>query len=312
MGRDEPARQADLFAVPTTVPKITPIKRRILDAAVEIMDDQAPLERVDYMHAALCQVGIPRRAVGARVFERQSGAISLRLEAGSLYRRGQWVEQQLPYGAKPRLVLLHICGEAVRMRSRRVDVGGSMRAFLRTLGIDTSGGAKGGYTAFRKQMEALAACRLSLGQHFNDHDITINTMPISRFDAWSPAADDEQRGWPGYMELSQDFFDSLSDRAVPLDHTAIAALKHSALALDIYTWLAHRLRRVGNPAGTRLSWTNLREQFGQEYADAKNFKREFRAALTQVLVVYPDARVETITGGLLLRESPPPIASRLR
>jgi hypothetical protein len=94
---------------------------------------------------------------------------------------------------------------------------------------------------------------------------------------------------------------------VPLDYRALAALKHSALALDIYTWLAHRLCRINEANGVMLSWHNLREQFGQEYSDPKDFKREFRDVLRQVLVVYPSARIEEVGGGIHLRESPPPI-----
>lgn len=56
-----------------------------------------------------------------------------------------------------------------------------------------------------------------------------------------------------------------------------------------------------------LSWRNLHEQFGQEYVNPRDFKKKFRAALSQVKAVYPDARVERAPGGILLRESRPPL-----
>ena len=40
----------------------------------------------------------------------------------------------------------------------------------------------------------------------------------------------------------------------------------------------------------------------------RSFKRAFKTALKQVLVVYPEARVELISGGLRLYRSPPPVA----
>jgi len=95
--------------------------------------------------------------------------------------------------------------------------------------------------------------------------------------------------------------------AVPLDSRALAALKHSALALDIYTWLAHRLCRINKIEGVKVSWGNLKEQFGQEYGSSRDFKKEFRQALLQVHAVYPDARIEDFPGGLTLLASPPPI-----
>ena len=48
--------------------------------------------------------------------------------------------------------------------------------------------------------------------------------------------------WPGVMELSTDFFNTLQNHAVPLDHTALAALKHSALALDLVSPVAASCR----------------------------------------------------------------------
>jgi hypothetical protein len=37
------------------------------------------------------------------------------------------------------------------------------------------------------------------------------------------------------------------------------------------------------------------------------FKKEFRQAIRPALAVYPDARVEEVAGGILLRPSQPPM-----
>ena len=108
------------------------------------------------------------------------------------------------------------------------------------------------------------------------------------------------------LELSQEFYDTVTNHAVPLDYRALAGLHHSALALDIYTWLAHRLWRVSRAQGVKVSRGNLHEQFGQEYASPNNFRREFAACLRQVLAVYPQARVREGIGGLMLLPSRPP------
>jgi hypothetical protein len=283
-----------------------PTVRRVMDAAAAITQD--PPERADFLHAVLCQVGMPRKRTEGRTFERRSGSASMLLEAGRIWQRGSWKEQPLPYGTKPRLVMVHISGEAVRRQSRQVEIGESMRDFLTRLGIDTSGGAHGGYTMFKRQMEALAACRLSLGMSVASRDVTINTQPISRFEAWFQHDGAQQALWPGVLELSPEFFDTLVHHAVPLDHRALGALKHSALALDVYSWLAHRLCRVRKVDGVKVSWANLKEQFGQEYADPKDFKKKLRIALRQVLAVYPDAKVESAIGGIVLKPSLPPVA----
>lgn len=279
--------------------------RKLIDAGCQIADE--PPDRADFLHTVMCQVGLPRRRTEARTFGRQSGFVNILLEAGQLWNGVRWVEQPLPYGATPRLVMVHVSSEAIRTRSRSVEIGDSMRQFLTRLGMQTSGGPRGGYTALKRQMEALAACKLTLGMTREGRAVTLDAKPIKRFEAWLQHDGSQRTLWPGVLELSPDFYDTLAEHAVPLDYRALSALKHSALALDIYTWLAHRLCRVAKPAGVKLSWHNLRNQFGQEYASPKNFKQEFRHALRQVRVVYPDARIDEVIGGLILYPSRPPV-----
>ena len=271
---------------------------------------QEPPDRLQFSHTVLCQVGIPRKQTPERRYERSNGNLSLLVEAGSLWNGLSWTDQPLPYGAIPRLVMVHISTEAVRTKSRVIDVGESMRQFLTQLGLQPSGGRRGGYTALRKQLQALAACRMTLGMTDGDRVSTIDAKPIKRFDAWllNGLHDGSQRTlWPGELELSEDFFDTLTRHAVPLDFRALGALKHSALALDIYTWLAHRLPRVTDARGTKVSWSNLKEQFGQDYGRSKDFKKTFRNALRQVCTVYPDARLRDAPGGLILQPSRCPV-----
>jgi hypothetical protein len=211
------------------------------------------------------------------------------------------------YGTTPRLVMVHLNSEAIRTQSRRVEIGDSTKQFLTALGMQPTGGERGGYTVFRKQMEALAACRLTIGMQTQGKVVTVDAKPIKRFEAWLQHDGSQATLWPGVLELSQDFYETLATHAVPLDYRAISALKHSALALDIYTWLAHRLCRIDKPQGVKLSWANIRDQFGQEYHASRDFKREFRDVLKQVCTVYPDARIESVPGGLILKPSPPPI-----
>ena len=275
---------------------------------------QEPPDRLQFSHTVLCQVGLPRKHTAERRYERTNGNRSLLVEAGSLWNGLQWTDQPLPYGAIPRLVLVHISTEAVRIRSRVIDMGDSMREFLLQLGLQPTGGARGGYTALRKQMQALAACRMTLGMTDGAKATTIDAKPIKRFDAWTfnGHQDGSQRTlWPGELELSEDFYDTLVQHAVPLDYRALAALKHSALALDIYTWLAHRLPRVSSPLGTKVSWANLKDQFGQDYGRSKDFKKQFRHALRQVCTVYMDARLRDFPGGLVLLPSRSPIPRTL-
>ncbi len=295
-----------LLGVNEIIPSLTPRQRRLLDAGNRIASE--PPDRSDFLHTVMCQVGLPRSFTESKTFERRNGHISILLEAGKLYNGKDWVQQPLPYGSTPRLVMVHVSSEAIRTKNRNVEIGDSMREFLTKLGLSTSGGSRGGYTNLKKQMEALAACRLTLGMFAEGQVVTVDAKPIKRFAAWLDQDGSQPTLWPGSMELTQDFYNTLQNHAVPLDYRALSALKHSALALDIYTWLAHRLCRIDKPGGLMLSWENIRDQFGQEYCNPRDFKKEFRDVMRQTLIVYPEAHVSEIDGGIHLYPSKPPLA----
>lgn len=257
-----------------------------------------------FHHSLLCQLGLPRKRMEERIFERRSGAASLLMTAGHWYTGQAWEPQPLPYGTRPRLVFVNVITEAVRTRSRTVHVESSVRGFLRRLGIDCGGNSMKG---FKKQMIALASCQMQLGFRTELGVGQIDAKPISRFEAWI-VDENRQRGmWPGELDLSADFFESMLEHAVPLDPHALAGLQNSAMALDIYCWLAHRLCRVSLAAGTTVSWSALKEQFGQEYASPDEFRRSFIEAMDKARQVYPDARIEIVRGGLKLLPSAPPV-----
>ncbi len=117
--------------------------------------------------------------------------------------------------------------------------------------------------------------------------------------------------WPQTLRLSADYYESLARFAVPLDERAIAALAHSAVALDIYCWLAQRLHRI--PAGKPqfVPWQAVYNQFGEGYREIRKFRRDFTNLLVQVKAAYPDARLYDDHRGLILEASPPPVTKRL-
>jgi hypothetical protein len=285
--------------------ELPPVAARLVEAAADIMLS-AP-DKADFLHSVMCQVGMPRKRTEGRSFVRTNGGTSLRIEAGELWDGREWVPQPLPYGTKPRLVMVHISSEAVRTRSREIAVGDSIRGFLETLGIGTSGGRTGPFSSFKAQMMALAACRMSIGLSASGRTVTVDAKPVERFDAWMHPTGSQRTLWPGSLTLSERFYETLMVHAVPLDKRALGALQHSALALDTYTWLAHRLCRIDRSEGVKLSWTNLQDQFGEEYADRRDFKRAMTHALQAAMAVYPSARVESEMGGIRLLPSPAPI-----
>jgi hypothetical protein len=301
---DKPARKlGDVLKVP----KVTSKTKRLLDARAAIVDSQ-PDERA-YLHSVLCQTGLPYRPTDKRVWIRDQGAASLLIEAGHARHpgTGEWVELGLPHGERPRLILIYLSTEAVRISSPTIEVGASLTAFARSLGIDTNGP---NIRQFKDQLARLAASTVRLGIVTAGRTTQINTQIVGGIDLWMPKDADQRVLWPSNVTLSADYFASLQQHAVPLDPRAIRTLAGSALDLDVYTWLAQRLHRIDPGKPQTISWQALKTQFGPDYDRLRDFRRKFVPALRAVRAAYPSARIEPADTGLLLRNSPPPVLKR--
>lgn len=285
---------------------IRPLDRKLVNTGMEINDFLH--DRPDYLHAIMCQLGLPRSRQESRTFKRSVGSASMLLQAGHRAdAKGGWTELPLPYGSKPRLALIHISSEAVRTQSPHIDVSDGIVPFLKNAGISINGQ---GFKLFKDQMTYLSACEMNLAWTHGDRLDQMKCAPVQSFSAWADPFTAQSAFWPDELTLGHEFFETLCAHAVPLDPRAIYALKGSALALDIYSWMAYRLCKIRKDSGQKLYWKNLRDQFGQEYACPKNFKKAFSSALRQVMTVYPDAKVRTEQGGIRFYPSPPPIRKK--
>lgn len=296
------------------IPKPSSTTRKILDGAVAVRDTAPGEEDIAYLHAILTQVSLPRRKMAARAFERRSGSAVLRIDAGAFWTGRQFEDQPLPYGPMPRYMLAWFNTFAIRNKTPEIPLGHSARDFMERIGYAVSGGKRGTYTTFRSQAKALAACRLTLGMGTRSFKGEI----VQEFEAWLDLDGGQRAIWPGRIVLSENYYQTLLTSAVPLNHSALMALRGSALALDIYAWLAHRLHRISEKGGTTVSWPSLKQQFGDEYSEDNdgraNFRREFLRVLKVVKSLYPTAQVHECLDqrrkscGLTLLSSPPPIA----
>lgn len=287
------------------------VKQRLIDASAEI--SLSPAEKITYQHTVLCQTGLPYRNPGSetRRWKRQNGRALLEIEAGRAIHPEQndFVDLPLPFGAKARLILIHLNAEAIRTGTPVIEVEDSMTAFVRRLQNRTPTGPE--IRKFKDQLSSLSAATIRLAVTQGDRAIQVNTQVVTAFDLWFPKNPNQRILWPSTVRLSQDYFDSLGRHAVPLDERAVAALAHSAMGLDVYTWLAQRLHRVPDGKPQFIPWPALHEQFGPTYGRLRKFREVFLTTLRAVQTQYPAARIEADRKGLLLRNSPPPVSQRL-
>jgi Plasmid encoded RepA protein len=274
--------------------------------------DQDNEARLSFQHTVFCQTGLPYRNPGddMREWQREQGAVSLLVKAGEARNpiTRQWVRLGLPWGTKPRLILAHLNAEALRQASPVIEVENSLSAFVKRI-RGFNGGRE--IRVFKDQLSRLSVAVVRLATTRGDRAFQINTQVVTAFELW-PELDDRQRVlWPTTIQLSRDYFDSLQEHAVPLNEADLAALAHSAMALDIYAWLAQRLHRVNPARPAFIQWPALKQQFGLDYGQMKHFKPVFRVALRQVLARYKSARIEIDGYGMRLHNSPPLVTKRL-
>jgi hypothetical protein len=286
--------------------KMTPIKKRIMEASAAITAERT--KQIDYLHTVQCQCVLPYKNPGdaVRVWDRKQGVASLRIEAGSALdpKTNEYVELGLPYGEKPRLVLIHLASEAIRTENPVIDVEGSMTAFVRALGMETNGQQ---IKDLKGQLNRLAASSVRMGMVKEGRSYQVNTHIVSALDLWYPEDAKQRVLWASTVRLSHEFFESLERHAVPLDHRAVRAIAHSSFLLDLYSWLAQRLHRVPVGKPQFIPWASLYDQFGQGFERVRDFRRMFLQQLVTVKSVYPAARLDSDGGGLTLFNSQPPI-----
>ena len=118
---------------------------------------------------------------------------------------------------------------------------------------------------------------------------------------WHPHPD-QTALWESWIELGERFFSAVMASPVPVDMRALRALKRSPLALDLYALISYRAFVIVQKNLPRqfISWEQLRRQFGADYQNVKDFKKEARSALRKIASMYPGLTITTAKGGFAI------------
>jgi hypothetical protein len=281
----------------------TAADRRCVDAAHFVMADEDL--QANFVHAGFALTALPHRRIPESEWVREAAGVTLRVESGK-DERGAIVG--IPYGSVARMILLYLQTEAVRTRSREVDLGRSMNGWLTTMGVNNGGK---GYTLVREQSWRLSLCRLTF-YAASDEGIQIMNGGFVRNAILPTRPDDDGKQlslWRERVVLDEAFYKSLIEHPLPVREVAIRALAHRSMAIDMYIWLAYRLWQLKKPK--RVSWPALYGQFGAGFTRLRAFRQYIREPLALALSAYPEARVDVDDEqGLTLHPSPPPLPER--
>ena len=277
-------------------------ERLCVEAAFEVMSDERA--QIGIAHAGFAMAALPHKKTAQAVWERDGGQIRLLVESG-LDIAKQPIG--IPYGSVARMILLYLQTQAVKTRSREVELGASMNAWLTAMGITVGGKT---YHLVREQSRRISRCRLTFFRRTNSAEMVTNGAFVR--DAILPLDPDAAGQMPLWQErvrLDEGFYQSLIEHPLPLRETAIRQISSRSMAIDLYIWLAYRLHVLGNPI--EVGWPALRKQFGEGYKDLRFFRRDVLPSLKLALAVYPEAHVGlNEKAGLTLYPSRPPVPER--
>ena len=276
-------------------------ERQAVDAAYEVLSDE--IGRIGIAHAGFAMAALPHKKTSEAIWEKDGGTIKLLVESG-LDAERQPVG--IPYGSIARMILLYLQTQAVKTRSREVELGASMNAWLGAMNIPIGGKT---YQIVREQSRRISRCRLTFFRRTDRAELVTNgafvrdaILPLDPAHAQMPL-------WQERVRLDEGFYQSLIEHPLPLREAAVRQISSRSMAIDLYVWLAYRLHALPGPVP--VSWKALRRQFGEGYRELRFFRRDVMPNLGLALAVYPEARVNVDdSDGLILYPSPPPVPER--
>jgi len=321
-GLEQAIRSVDSMGV-TSAERKAMVRR--YSKANEILTQPLRPGDMSFIHSGLCQTTLPHTRLKDNhdVWKRTSGNFTLMVQPGVVSRtpliksgapvtvgasKDDYVG--VPYGAKARLILIFLQTEA--LKGRTVDLGKNITSFLRSIGLDRArGGPRGNLESVKDQILRISRCNFvmqwrNVGE---EGDTTIIDSRIVEEMSFFDSPDAGNSGFRASLTLDGNFHNHLLEHAVPLDRRAIAHLSGNSVALDLYALLAYRLPKLNQELF--LSWSQLQGQMGSNRALSRSIRGPFIEALKEVSAVYPDARVETVRGGVLLKPSPASVPKRM-
>ena len=256
-----------------------------------------------FMARLLALCSLPRTNPGNRTqYVRRNDPYKLGMTAG--------IDNKLPFGNLPRLILAWVCTEAVRTGSRALILGSSLSEFMDKLGMDSVGGAR---TRLRNQMRRLFNAHVQLVYEDKLGEASVNSSVASRTEFWwDPKRPGVPMLWDSKIELGEDFFNEIIRHPVPIDMNTLKALKRCSLGLDLYLWVAYRTFSLRRPL--QLSWRQLYHQFDANPSNSPNkravqdFRRKVLRELKKIKLAWPGLNYATAPGALILLPSTPAIA----
>jgi hypothetical protein len=259
-----------------------------------------------YYPSFLCCLALPAKRVAEPVYVRESPRYKLKI--ASAYT--------VPYGIYPRLLIAAMATAVTKRKNSGEDttklyLGESFYSVVKKLlGADTlSGGPRGNATRFKEQYRATITATIYWWQHKDRLPVRYAIADDWREEEhllWRVDKDNDDRpvfmpGRPVTLTLGKYFHQDLIDHSPQIDFGIFRELARTkaCLPVDLYVWLTYMANglRSEHRIEKRLSWENLKMQFGASYARMDHFREQMRPALHLVGLYYRGFTFEEVRGG---------------
>ena len=181
-----------------------------------------------FMARLLALCSLPRTNPGNRKeYVRRNGPYKVGMTAG--------LDNKLPYGNIPRLLLAWVCTEAVRMRKRELVLGRSLYEFMRKLGMeDRSGSPRGDRARLRNQMRRLFGSSITLIYEEPAGFARVSSFVADKHEFWwDPKQPNQSSLWESKIRLGEAFFQEIICRPVGVPPVSWTPNRHSSYQLRI-------------------------------------------------------------------------------
>jgi hypothetical protein len=273
-------------------------ERIVVEAAYQVLSDDA--ERMGFTYSGFALTSLPHKPPETTTWRREGHNLTLVLQAG--------VDRQerslgLPYGSYARFILLFLQSEAIRTRSREIELGRSMKVWLGSMGLSIGGKT---YRQVNEQARRISGCTLTFYADRTGAQIRSRGGFVKSEITMTNVVGDQPALWQDRVMLDEDFYRALSEHPVPVSETALRAIGPRSMVIDVYIWLAYRLHALKRDV--EVGWPALYGQFGAGFKSIKRFKQHFADCVALAVAAYPEARVSISTRGMILQPSRPAIA----
>ena len=273
--------------------------------AREILADS---NEIAFVPAVMTQVFFPQNRVPLKqeLYESYHGNACVYVRRGYLLhpdwpRVKKHERCEMPYGNKARIILPYIVTESIRTKNREIDMGHSLRKFMKSVGMPITGRNAREIT---QQVKNIAAASIIFGYWTEERVTQRNEFIVSSIDFWIEKDERQATIWNPTLELSKNFYDLIQKTNIPFRMDHLARLK-TPRQKDLYLWLCYRTPQIpkGKPVAIRLD--TLHRIFAPQINELRNFKIALKRNLQVIWQEFKHFRLEIKGDILLVHHSPP-------